>query len=444
MEENEILKLKKNLDDMKQRNLELCKRIKARDNIIKNYSTKYKDPAIQKEIDKMKRDDKNWVYGKNEGNASTIKEDKELIESLGQIIQQNENELKSMQNQLNQEKDNNKNKDKLIIEKENEIRNIKEKLEKEQKINLDKNQEIINLKKNLQSNEVEMKNLREQLELNKKEKNKTLDPEVLQNENKNYKDKLKEYEDKIKKLENEIENIKKIPKCETVHNGIKCKKCFQEPIIGYRYKCSVCNDYNLCQNCEEKNSISEEHQHDFIKIRKNLNNNIIDIKKYSYECINILQLSMYLYEGTEKGQCEIILKNNGAQAWPEGRTKLVFERESEIYDSEIILRPQKPGEIGKYNIIISQLGNYSHKQYKSYLCLYIDDEEVGDQLTLTINIKQKENNKKKIEDNRNKITEFRNNYNLGIEDYSDEILFEALEKNKYDYDAAFSSLFPDF
>ena len=229
-----------------------------------------------------------------------------------------------------------------------------------------------------------------------------------------------------------------------MHNGIKCQKCFLEPIIGYRYKCSVCNDYNLCQNCEEKNSISEEHQHDFIKIRKNLNNNIINIKKYSYECINILQLSMYLYEGAEKGQCEIILKNNGAEAWPEGRTKLVFERESEIYDSEIILRPQKPGEIGKYNIIISQLGNYSHKQYKSYLCLYIDDEEVGDQLTLTINIKQKDNNKKKIEDNRDKITEFRNNYNLGIEDYSDEILFEALEKNNYDYDAAFSSLFPDF
>ena len=24
---------------------------------------------------------------------------------------------------------------------------------------------------------------------------------------------------------------------------------------GHFYKCSECNDYNLCQNCEEKNSI---------------------------------------------------------------------------------------------------------------------------------------------------------------------------------------------
>ena len=247
-------------------------------------------------------------------------------------------------------------------------------------------------------------------------------------------------------LKNEISNIKKIPnpiKCETVHEGIKCQKCFQEPIIGYRYKCSVCNDYDLCQNCEEKNSISEDHQHDFIKIRKNLNKRIINIKKYSYsyECINILQLSMYLYEGTEKGQTEIILKNSGSQTWPEGRTKLVFERESEISGEEIILNPQKPGEIGKYNIVLNGLSNYSHKQYKSYLNFYIDDNEVGEQIILTINIKEKDKTKKEIEDNMDKITEFRQIYSLGIEDYSDEKLFEVLKNNNYDYDMAFGSLF---
>lgn len=51
------------------------------------------------------------------------------------------------------------------------------------------------------------------------------------------------------------------------HLGIKCKKCFEEPIIGYRYKCCKCKNYNLCQKCEEKNEISEEHPHYFIKIR---------------------------------------------------------------------------------------------------------------------------------------------------------------------------------
>ena len=122
---------------------------------------------------------------------------------------------------------------------------------------------------------------------------------------------------------------------------------------------------------------------------------------------------------------------------------MVFERESEISGDDIILNPQKPGEIGKYNIILKGLNNYSHKQYKSYLNIYIDDDEVGEQIILTINIKEKDTNKKEIEYNMDKIIEFRNNYILGIEDYSDEVLLKALKQNNYDYDAAFSSLFPE-
>ena len=53
----------------------------------------------------------------------------------------------------------------------------------------------------------------------------------------------------------------------TIHHGIKCEKCGNNPIIGYRYKCSVCNNYNLCDKCEEKNAENQEHKHNFIKIR---------------------------------------------------------------------------------------------------------------------------------------------------------------------------------
>ena len=425
MEKNEIQKLKKDLNDVKQKNIDLYKRIKARENIINKYSNKYKDSALEKEFEKIKMDEKNGGYKQKEESEILDKlKDKEEIESL-------KNKLKNIQKLLEQEKENNKNKDNLIKERIKEIKNLKENLKGEPKINFDENKEIINLKENLKSNEVEIEKQRNQIE-------------ILQNEKNSNELKIKEYEDQVENLKNEISNIKKIPnpiKCETVHEGIKCQKCFQEPIIGYRYKCSVCNDYDLCQNCEEKNSISEDHQHDFIKIRKNLKKSIFDIKKYSYECINILQLSMYLYEGTEKGQTEIILKNNGSQIWPEGRTKLVFERESEISGEEIILNPQKPGEIGKYNIVLNGLSNYSHKQYKSYLNFYIDDDEIGEQIILTINIKEKDKTKKEIEDNMDKITEFRQIYSLGIEDYSDEKLFEVLKNNNYDYDMAFGSLF---
>jgi len=50
-----------------------------------------------------------------------------------------------------------------------------------------------------------------------------------------------------------------------VHQGVRCDGCDVEPIRGTRYKCSVCSNYDLCQQCEGKNVHS---QHAFIKIRE--------------------------------------------------------------------------------------------------------------------------------------------------------------------------------
>ncbi len=56
-------------------------------------------------------------------------------------------------------------------------------------------------------------------------------------------------------------NINQSSKCKTVHNGITCNYCKKCPIVGYRYKCLECPEYNLCQNCEK----GAEHEHNFIK-----------------------------------------------------------------------------------------------------------------------------------------------------------------------------------
>jgi len=37
------------------------------------------------------------------------------------------------------------------------------------------------------------------------------------------------------------------------------------PIVGIRYHCTVCQDFDYCENCEEK--FSESHHHPFLKIR---------------------------------------------------------------------------------------------------------------------------------------------------------------------------------
>lgn len=45
---------------------------------------------------------------------------------------------------------------------------------------------------------------------------------------------------------------------------VKCDGCGVEPIVGIRYKCSVCKDFDFCAMCEERRG----HDHAFLKIYK--------------------------------------------------------------------------------------------------------------------------------------------------------------------------------
>ena len=76
-------------------------------------------------------------------------------------------------------------------------------------------------------------------------------------------DKLKSKKVKLPKQE---EEEKKTPETEEkpIHKGITCDGCGISPIVGCRYKCAVCQNFDFCEVCEEKHS--EEHQHPFIKI----------------------------------------------------------------------------------------------------------------------------------------------------------------------------------
>lgn len=63
-----------------------------------------------------------------------------------------------------------------------------------------------------------------------------------------------EFEKSLQKSENKA-----------VHSEFICDGCDRDPIIGTRYKCAVCEDYDLCERCEELNK--DSHPHPFIKIR---------------------------------------------------------------------------------------------------------------------------------------------------------------------------------
>ena len=57
---------------------------------------------------------------------------------------------------------------------------------------------------------------------------------------------------------NNLENKK-------VHFGVKCDGCGVFPIVGCRYKCGVCDNFDYCEECEKK--LSKEHGHPLLKIR---------------------------------------------------------------------------------------------------------------------------------------------------------------------------------
>ena len=44
------------------------------------------------------------------------------------------------------------------------------------------------------------------------------------------------------------------------HHGVICDACSKENIFGYRYKCAICEDYDLCSNCFEDRKQSGDHR----------------------------------------------------------------------------------------------------------------------------------------------------------------------------------------
>lgn len=47
------------------------------------------------------------------------------------------------------------------------------------------------------------------------------------------------------------------------HQEIGCNYCFMKPIIGARFKCKTCENFNLCESCFYT---PYDHQHNFVRI----------------------------------------------------------------------------------------------------------------------------------------------------------------------------------
>jgi len=58
-----------------------------------------------------------------------------------------------------------------------------------------------------------------------------------------------------------------IPKLEentSIHRHVRCDGCNVDPIVGIRYKCYACHNFDYCEKCEA----TQEHDHPFIKFKQ--------------------------------------------------------------------------------------------------------------------------------------------------------------------------------
>jgi len=69
-----------------------------------------------------------------------------------------------------------------------------------------------------------------------------------------------------KAVEKAMTNSTISQKNDSVHRGVSCNECGIFPIVGDRYKCTVCFDFDLCESCEATKG--ETHSHPLVKHRK--------------------------------------------------------------------------------------------------------------------------------------------------------------------------------
>ena len=167
----------------------------------------------------------------------------------------------------------------------------------------------------------------------------------------------------------------------------------------------------------------------------NINNN--EEKDYSYECLNKDTLKQIVEEGEEEVNFVLTLKNNKRKKWPKGNAKIVSDSSSNFVGDDIILEPQDYNEQQNYSYKVKDLGSYPIGNYKIYLCFEVNGEQYGDKLLLKIEIKEKQE-----EDIKEKIKEFRELYSLSKEDFSDDKISKIIQEFNFNYEKAFSALFP--
>ena len=285
---------------------------------------------------------------------------KEVEKGINDFINKSKIDLEKKENELNKIKNNYENKINTI--REECYQEIEDKLSKiyEEKIK-QIYESAINNSKMLCENIISEN--QQQFEEEEKKRNQLISSNLLYKSN------------------NNNNNFSKISQCKTIHKYISCSECNICPIIGYRYKCLECPDYNLCENCEK----IVNHEHNFVKYFTEENKTLKAYdNKYSYQCLSS-KLSVSINEGDKTANLNIILKNNGSLKWTD-QTLLINGKDSQILLNYVKLKPLRPNEQDLFEITFDELDKLPAKTYTSILLFSVDEKIYGEPIKAEINI----------------------------------------------------------
>jgi hypothetical protein len=102
----------------------------------------------------------------------------------------------------------------------------------------------------------------------------------------------------------------------TIHHGFHCDGCGMFPIVGIRYRCHACPDFDFCESCEALRG--EEHGHPMIKFRNECSYRIFGGRggrcSWRNKGENMFQKVLDLFKPKEEVAKEVVIEEPKVEA----------------------------------------------------------------------------------------------------------------------------------
>jgi len=245
-------------------------------------------------------------------------------------------------------------------------------------------------------------------------------------------------------------------KPEVKHERVSCDVCNMTPIVGIRYNCSVCSDYDLCAGCEEKVG----HNHPLLKLRT-VKKSVMRVHRINIkEQYRATFVSTNLKDKQEVKPGEVIeaiwmLTNSGTIPWPVN-TKFVPKNGSDLNLLPMDIGEREPGSLVELKIKLrmpERPGRYT----QFFTLKYNGVEEFGPSLWLDV-IVISENKRREVEEKKRKARVDEKMKNLKVppgmeknmrhlleicETISPKYLFETLKENNNNLNAVMTLVYSE-